>query len=600
MSGIPVQTPFPIFNDIDGQPLEAGYIFVGVANLDPQVNPVAVFFDEALTQPAGQPIRTIGGYAVNSGTPTNLYSGSNYSIRVTNKNGSVIYSAPVAQSYLTLTSDLAAAGPGKGANLVGFIQAGAGAVATTVDAKLKGIISVKDFGAIGDGTTDDTGAIAAALLTGRVVSFPEGTYLTGPIVVNTFQGLRIYGSSKYGTTIKLKNGSNDHLISFVTGAASCSIRGITLDQNSDNQSGGHGVRLGGVNGLVMDDFIIKNCRTYGIGTQAGTNKNVKITNFELDRIGEDGIDIKDFNFDNENIIIADGSIRNFGYLQTLKVGIDIRGPALVSNIVGIMQNTNSRGLLRLRSASVQGRHGQGSFSNLTADGTLGTDCVALWVEPGVTNFAISNVSMCGGALGVIYGFGGVFNNLSQFDADGGQDALSIFATDSLFNNISIDGCVRGVDFEPGATGNTINNLRVANVSVNDAIRFNATADNNSICGGVVQAGKNVGDSASGTRIEDIRNWRTQANITSQTFLVDSTGTKVLTIAHGLNVTPLAEDVSLTVGIEPGGPTDWRTIQIQMDGNPSSSSIFARVVVGTASETTGATAVLRVQVRAKNS
>jgi hypothetical protein len=123
MSAISVQTPFPIFNDIDGQPLEAGYIFVGVANLDPQVNPVAVFFDKALTQPAGQPIRTMGGYAVNSGTPTNLYTGSDYSIRVTNNNGSVIYSAPVSQ---------------------------------TSQDKTRENLSTLDFGAVGDSSTDNT------------------------------------------------------------------------------------------------------------------------------------------------------------------------------------------------------------------------------------------------------------------------------------------------------------------------------------------------------------------------------------------------------------------------------------------------------------
>lgn len=93
MSAIEVNPPYPVFADIDGQPLEAGYIWIGAANLDPQTNPINVYWDAALTIAAPQPIRTLGGYPSRNGTPARFYVAGNYSIRVMNRNGSTIYSS---------------------------------------------------------------------------------------------------------------------------------------------------------------------------------------------------------------------------------------------------------------------------------------------------------------------------------------------------------------------------------------------------------------------------------------------------------------------------------------------------------------------------
>ena len=59
---------------------------------------------------------------------------------------------------------------------VGYTQGGTGSVLTTVEAKLQETVSVKDFGAVGDGVTDDTAAIQAALGASDSIYFPAGTY----------------------------------------------------------------------------------------------------------------------------------------------------------------------------------------------------------------------------------------------------------------------------------------------------------------------------------------------------------------------------------------------------------------------------------------
>lgn len=84
---------------------------------------------------------------------------------------------------------------------VSFELSATGAVSRSVQSKLADVVSVKDFGAVGDGTTDDTVAITSANSLNRSVFVPNGTYDT-TLVSTQFDG-------PYFGTGQLKDNNNN-------------------------------------------------------------------------------------------------------------------------------------------------------------------------------------------------------------------------------------------------------------------------------------------------------------------------------------------------------------------------------------------------------
>ena len=240
----------------------------------------------------------------------------------------------VGENTVTLRADLAATG---GAGMVGFLADGDGAVARTLQSKARESVSIKDFGAAGDGVANDTTAfenfVTYCAQYGATGFIPAGTYLIDTSI-RTFSGSKpfvIRGEGRGATILKNRNTAASFIywtgangLSFenlkidgaFTGLPSAPVSGGTLvlvNSNDNTVRGVDFINIYRVALMIYNDHqttttnvygghIIDNCRAYGPSNYSGNVGpsafliadviNSKITNCYVSQIGLYGYEFK--------------------------------------------------------------------------------------------------------------------------------------------------------------------------------------------------------------------------------------------------------------------------------------------------------------------
>jgi hypothetical protein len=154
-----------------------------------------------------------------------------------------------------------------------FLQAGTDAKPRSIESKLRDEVSVRDFGAVGDGIADDTAAIKAAIdslpARGGIITFPAGKFrTTAKIVVKsyvTLQGTgKLGGAGAYdqGSTTIYGDHSGTAILSLV-GSVSCTISDLCLQSVQGGPYPQSGLLLGRSTSASAGYHSIKRISVYG-------------------------------------------------------------------------------------------------------------------------------------------------------------------------------------------------------------------------------------------------------------------------------------------------------------------------------------------------
>jgi hypothetical protein len=120
-------------------------------------------------------------------------------------------------------------------------------------------INVADYGAIGDGSTDSSTAINAALNAcpeyGSVV-FPSGTYIIDATITIPKNNITLEGQN---ARFLAKAATNFEYVIFANTKSNVSVRNLTIDANQTNRISGQNVRFMGGGYTSCTDSYFENC-----------------------------------------------------------------------------------------------------------------------------------------------------------------------------------------------------------------------------------------------------------------------------------------------------------------------------------------------------
>lgn len=182
---------------------------------------------------------------------------------------------------------------------INYKAVGTGATIRTLESKLGDIVSVKDFGAVGDGVTDDTAAIQAAINASGMVYVPSGNYkLTSTLIFSSsYQGLigdeerpNFYIDPSIGPAVSIQAPANNNIVEFCR-IERCNFWATEVATYSSTPGPTNcGIALNGTASTFshpVQRTLIKDCRVLGFscGVHLARHVNTRLENIIIQDLG---------------------------------------------------------------------------------------------------------------------------------------------------------------------------------------------------------------------------------------------------------------------------------------------------------------------------
>ncbi|MEJ5205236.1 hypothetical protein [Acinetobacter junii] len=258
--------PYTAIADIDGSPLDAGFLFFGEYGKDPELFPVEVFWDADFTVPAAQPIRTRNGYPVRNGSPTKVYlKTAQHSIVIKNRNSAFIL---VDFENKGWDASFVIDASGKTQQELNTNQQTINSSAKSVNALVAGLKL--------DGT-DETTAVTTILNSGKIIEVPKNKTLTVDASVFALKQDRYWGEGfvKVVNSTDLSYLKPQPLAPYPMGYRSGYFENITAGGNKSTAVG-HGVIVNRVGYPEISGYSNSAAMaSYGSGDVVGSYVDVR-------------------------------------------------------------------------------------------------------------------------------------------------------------------------------------------------------------------------------------------------------------------------------------------------------------------------------------